>query len=110
MDWTMAEFFADGGTTRFVDRLASSLGIASHRIKVVAVYTGSVILDFQIESEVVTPTENDAQGNPVTKTAEEIKAKEAENAAALTVIRFVLASKAESKTLNLGAPIMGLEA
>jgi len=27
MEWTMAEFFADGGTTSFVDRLTASLGI-----------------------------------------------------------------------------------
>jgi len=46
MDWTMAEFFSDGGTTRFVDRLASSLGISAHRVKVVAVYKGSVVVDF----------------------------------------------------------------
>ena len=27
MEWTMEEFFADGGTTSFVDRLTGSLGI-----------------------------------------------------------------------------------
>ena len=51
MDWTMAEFYSSGGTTRFVDRLAASLGIDSYRIKTVAVYTGSVVVDFVIESE-----------------------------------------------------------
>ena len=60
MDWTMDAFFADGGTTRFVDRLASSLGIASHRIKVVAVYQGSVVVEFQIEQEQVLSTETDS--------------------------------------------------
>ena len=49
MDWTMAEFFAEGGTTRFVDRLAASLGIDSYRIKTVAVYEGSVVVDFSID-------------------------------------------------------------
>jgi len=48
MDWTLAAFFADGGTTRFVDRLASSLGIHASNIKIVAVYQGSVIVDFAI--------------------------------------------------------------
>lgn len=49
MDWTMTEFWSQGGTTRFVDRLASVLGISAHRIKVVSVYEGSVILDVQID-------------------------------------------------------------
>ena len=26
MEWTLAEFYGEGGTTRFVDRLAASLG------------------------------------------------------------------------------------
>lgn len=38
MDWTMDEFFADGGTTKFSDRLAASLGIKSANIKIVSVY------------------------------------------------------------------------
>ena len=33
MEWSLSEFYTNGGTTRFVDRLAASLGIASHRIK-----------------------------------------------------------------------------
>lgn len=71
MDWTMAEFFADGGTTRFVDRLAGSLGIASHRIKVVSIYEGSVVVDFAIEEEeVATTTVDSATGATVTKSAE----------------------------------------
>lgn len=51
MDWSLAEFYSDGGTTRFVDRLAASLGIAANRIKTVAVYEGSVVVDFIIEAE-----------------------------------------------------------
>lgn len=27
MEWTLAEFYAEGGTTRFVDRMAAALGI-----------------------------------------------------------------------------------
>jgi len=38
MEWSMEEFFADGGTTKFVDRLAGSLGIHASTIKVVSVY------------------------------------------------------------------------
>lgn len=46
LDWTMDAFYADGGTTKFVDRLAASLGIHASTIKVVAVYQGSVIVSF----------------------------------------------------------------
>ena len=48
MNWTMKEFFADGGTTKFIDRIAASLGIKAANVKVVSVYQGSVIVDFQI--------------------------------------------------------------
>lgn len=51
MDWSLSEFYAEGGTTRFVDRLAASLGIAANRIKTVAIYEGSVVVDFIIEAE-----------------------------------------------------------
>ena len=44
----MSSFFAAGGTTTFADRVASSLGIKPSNIKVVSVYEGSVIVDFQI--------------------------------------------------------------
>ena len=46
MNWTMSQFFADGGTTTFADRVAASLGIKPANIKVVSVYQGSVIVDF----------------------------------------------------------------
>lgn len=38
LEWTMQEFYADGGTTNFVDRLTGSLGIHASSVKVVAVY------------------------------------------------------------------------
>lgn len=47
----MDEFFAAGGTTSFVDRVAGALGIHASTIKVVAVYRGSVIIDFYIMTE-----------------------------------------------------------
>ena len=46
----MDAFYADGGTTRFVDRLASTLGIHRSKIVVVACYEGSVIIEFYILS------------------------------------------------------------
>lgn len=52
MEWSFAEFFADGGTTKFVDRLAASLGIHGSEIKIVSVYEGSLIIDYLIFSSV----------------------------------------------------------
>lgn len=48
MEWTLQEFFADGGTTRFVDRLAGALGIHASTIKTVSVYEGSVVVNYAI--------------------------------------------------------------
>jgi hypothetical protein len=52
LSWTLDEFYADGGTTTFTDRVAASLGIPAWRIKTVAVYEGSVIVLFDIISDV----------------------------------------------------------
>jgi hypothetical protein len=38
MEWTMDAFFANGGTTSFMDRVAGSLGIHASTIKIVSVY------------------------------------------------------------------------
>lgn len=51
MEWTMEEFFDSGGTTSFVDRVAGSLGIHSSNIKVVSVYEGSLVVNYEIEVE-----------------------------------------------------------
>lgn len=48
MEWTMEEFFAEGGTTTFVDRVAGSLGIHASQIKVVSVYEGSLVVNYEI--------------------------------------------------------------
>lgn len=58
MDWTLSAFFAEGGTTRFVDRLASALGIHASNIKIVAVYQGSVIVDFAIINDDANPIDS----------------------------------------------------
>ena len=51
LDWTLDEFYASGGTTSFADRVCAALGIHASRLKVVAVYRGSVIVDFFIDAE-----------------------------------------------------------
>jgi len=89
MEWTMEEFYKDGGVTRFVDRMAASLGIPSYRIKTVAVYEGSVIIDFAIEADDKETPEQAA------KSLEKLQKK--------------LVAKIEAGTLKLGAPIIGLQ-
>jgi hypothetical protein len=53
LEFTMDEFFASGGVTTFVDRMAAVLGIHAADIKVVDVKVGSVIVDFQIISNII---------------------------------------------------------
>lgn len=49
--WTLNEFYADGGTDKFADRVAAALNIHKSRVKVVAVYEGSVKIQYFIMAE-----------------------------------------------------------
>ena len=51
MQWTMSEFYAAGGVVSFTDRVAAALGIHASTIKTVAVYTGSVVVEFNVLSQ-----------------------------------------------------------
>ena len=112
MDWTLADFYNDGGTTRFVDRLAAVLGISSHRIKVVAIYEGSTVVDFEIEQEepeaVATEDEN---GDPISADdqAAALLAAQTKATEALASIKTLMVEKATTGGLDIGAPVMGLE-
>lgn len=90
MEWTMSEFYGDGGTTRFVDRMAAALGIDRSRIKVMSVYEGSVIVDFFIDALF---SSDDGNGNAVINELDEL----------LQQIVDVVA------IVDLGAPVLGLE-
>lgn len=57
MEWTYAEFFADGGTTKLVDRIGASLGIHASDIKIVSVYEGSLIIVYNIFSAFDEPSD-----------------------------------------------------
>ena len=81
LDWTEEEFYANGGTTSFADRLASSLNIHPSTIKVLRVYSGSLIIDFLIES---------AQ-NQTTDT---------------TAVNAVLTQKIANNSIDFGAPLL----
>jgi len=48
MDWSVNEFYDSGGTTAFVDNVAASLSIPASTIKVVSVYEGSLVVNYDI--------------------------------------------------------------
>lgn len=48
MDFTLESFFSDGGTTNFIDRLSSSLGIHASDVKIVSVYEGSLVVNYEL--------------------------------------------------------------
>lgn len=98
LDWTMEEFFADGGgTSKFIDRFAASLGIHISRFKVAGVRSGSVILDYMILPVAETFTFLPNQG--ITSTSS-------------TDIKDIMASLQTKKTqsgFNFGAPILQMD-
>lgn len=65
MNWTLSEFYAKGGVTSFTDRVAGALGIKAYQIKTVAVYEGSVIVQYTIEAP------NDESSSTTTATLNE---------------------------------------
>lgn len=84
MEWTMEEFFSDGGTTSFIDRLTSSLGIHASTVKIVSVYEGSLIVNYEISVD-----DDDAD--------------------ALEAIKEQQDEMFSSGSINLGAPILAVE-
>jgi len=58
MEWTFDEFFTNGGTTTFMDRVAGSLGIHASTIKIVSVYEGSLVVNYAIENDDASELEN----------------------------------------------------
>jgi hypothetical protein len=84
MEWSMEAFFADGGTTKFIDRLTASLGIHASTVKIVSVYEGSLIVNYEIQ------VENDDQD-------------------ALNSIESTQQAMFKSGQINLGAPVLAFE-
>jgi len=51
LEWTLKEFFYEDSIGKFQDRMAAALGIHKGDVKVVQVYEGSVIIEFQVFAE-----------------------------------------------------------
>lgn len=65
MEWTMDEFYAEGGVVSFTNRVAAALGIHASTIKTVAVYEGSVVVEFIIlaDNDECTVSDEDIEEN-----------------------------------------------
>jgi hypothetical protein len=81
MEWTFASFFSNGGTTSFMDRVAGSLGIHASTIKIVSVYEGSLVVNYEITA---------ANNDPV----------------ALAQVAAAQTRAYATGNMNLGAPIL----
>lgn len=81
----MDAFFSGGGTTQFIDRLTASLGIHASTVKIVSVYEGSLVVNYEIA-----PPDGDPEK------LDELAAKQNE---VLT-----------SNSVDLGAPVLAVTA
>lgn len=77
----MDAFFSNGGTTSFMDRVAGSLGIHASTIKIVSVYEGSLVVNYEI---------SDPNNDP----------------AALQAVQEKQTQQFATGAMNLGAPIL----
>jgi hypothetical protein len=50
MEWNMDDFWNEGGTTAFIERVSSALGIDASRIYTIQVWEGSVVVKFGVTS------------------------------------------------------------
>lgn len=78
LEWTLEEFYADGGVVSFTDRVAGALGIHASEIKTVAVYEGSVVVEFNIEADYEACEIDDDEIERREYTEEEVEEKEQE--------------------------------
>lgn len=62
LEFTLDEFFANGGLTKFIDRMAAVLGVHKADLKIVSVYEGSTIVNFQV---IQRDEEEVAEGNGI---------------------------------------------
>jgi len=51
MEWSLNDFFSSGGTTNFMDRISASLGIHASTVKIVSVYEGSLVVNYEIQND-----------------------------------------------------------
>ena len=65
LEFTMDEFWADGGIVSFADRMAAVLDIHAADIKVVSVYEGSTVVIFQVVQRDIDEEDEDSGEEPI---------------------------------------------
>jgi hypothetical protein len=81
LEWSLSDFYSNGGSTKLVDRISASLGIHASEIKIVAVYEGSLVINYWIISVL-------------------------EDAAALATVQAKQNELMATNSLSLGAPVL----
>jgi hypothetical protein len=100
MEWSVDEFFNNGGTTTFVDRVAGSLGIHASTIKVVSVYEGSLVVNYDIAVD--DPADDSSSSGESASTA-------STPAEQLAEIKAKQTAAFSTGGMDLGAPITDVE-
>jgi len=94
MEWSVDEFFSNGGTTAFIDRVSGSLGIHASEIKVVSVYEGSLVINYDVVMEDDGYSNSSSTSTSTTTNAEKLAAIKSKQIEAYS-----------TGSMDLGAPI-----
>lgn len=107
LEWTLDEFYADGGVVSFADRVAAALGIHASEIKTVAVYEGSVVIQFFIDADYDACEVDDDEIERRELTEEEVEDIEQDcRDEQLSRTSFQLNRSLSANSIWLGAPIL----
>ena len=96
LDVDVADFYNDIGTSSFIDKIAALLGIHTSQLKIVGIRKGSTIIDFVIKT--LEDSDGGQSGSSVGDNQE------------LNRIREDLIMKVQNGELDVGAPLLNLEA
>jgi hypothetical protein len=102
MEWTLDEFYADGGTTSFADRVSAVLGVHRSQVKVVSVYYGSVNVEYAIE-----PVVEEEYYDEVGTTAEEVAEIDVDTV--LASLELTLTDLVLNNAIDFGAPVIAAD-
>jgi hypothetical protein len=101
MEWSVDAFFSNGGTTNFIDRVSGSLGIHASTIKVVSVYEGSLVVNYDINV--------DDPADDSSSSSSESASTASTSDAQLADIKAKQTAAFSTGAMDLGAPITDVE-
>jgi hypothetical protein len=103
MEWTLAEFYEEGGTTSFADRVSAALGVHASQVKVVAVYYGSVNVEYIIDT---LPDEEFYEEAELTAGLTEEEIAELDLISLIANLELTLTETIVSNSIDFGAPVL----